>query len=311
MSAPAAGSRRVVVIGSANMDLVICVPRLPAPGATIAGHGFATTAGGKGANQAVAAARLGAPVTFVGCVGDDAFGRTLRAGLAGDGVDTSRVRTVAGTPSGVALITVDAEGRNTIVLAAGANAALAAEDVAGAEADIARAAIVLCQLETPIAALTAAIDVADRHGVPVLLNPAPAARLPGALVRRVRYLVPNETEAAVLSGVPVVDLDSARQAAGLLRVQGAPVVLVTLGAGGVWQADAAGDCHHPASSVQAVDTTAAGDTFIGGLAAELAAGAALPDAIAFAQRAAALAVTRHGAQASIPRRAEVVAFTGG
>ncbi|MFO1414204.1 MAG: ribokinase [Burkholderiales bacterium] len=308
MTADSAGRRRVVVVGSSNMDLVIRVPRLPAPGETLAGHDFVTAPGGKGANQAVAAARLGAPVTFVSAVGDDAFGRTLLAGFAADGIDTSRVRTVAGTPTGVALVTVDAEGRNTIVLSPGANATLGAAAVAAAEADIAQAALVLCQLETPLSVLLATLDVAQRHQVPVLLNPAPAAPLTADVLRRVRFLVPNESEAAVLSGVPVIDLPSAQHAAAALRARGAADVLVTLGAGGVWQADGEGGRHHPAPHVEAVDTTAAGDTFIGGLAAELAAGVPLAAAIAFGQRAAALAVTRHGAQASIPGRAEVEAF---
>jgi len=308
MTAPAGRLDRVVVVGSSNMDLVIRVPRLPEVGETLAGRQFAAVPGGKGANQAVAAARLGARVTFVSCVGRDDFGKSLVDGFGADGIDTSYVRTVDGVATGVALITVDDAGANTIVLSPGANAALDPTDVAAAETVIAGASVLLCQLETPLATVAAAVDIAVRHGVPVVLNPAPAMPLPATLLRRVDLLVPNETEAAVLAGTPVLDVASARAAAGALLAQGAARVLVTLGANGAWLAEPGGGRHFPAPKVRAIDTTAAGDTFIGGLAAVLASGASLPDAIDFGQRAAALSVTRHGAQTSIPRRAEVQAF---
>ncbi len=302
-----ADRNRVIVVGSSNMDLVIRVPRLPLPGETLAGRDFGSIPGGKGANQAVAAARLGAQVSFVSCIGDDGYGKTLLAGFADDGIDTARVRVSPRAPTGVALITVSDEGTNTIVVAPGANAELRADDVQASEPAIAQAAVVLCQLETPLETVTAAIELARRHGARAVLNPAPATPLPPELLRQVDFLVPNETEASLLAGMPVADLASAHQAAEALRALGAAQILVTLGAQGVWWQGADGGRHFPAPRVRAVDTTAAGDTFIGGFAAALASGADVPTAIEFGQRAAALSVTRPDAQSSIPRLAEIMA----
>jgi len=300
----------IVVIGSINMDLVLRVPRMPLPGETLAGGAFATIAGGKGANQAVAAARLGGgqvPVAMVGCVGDDGFGVTLRAALQADGIDVSHVSTLAGAATGVASILVDASGQNSIVIAGGANDLLSPAHIDAARDLIAQASIVVLQLETPLATVRHAIALADSLGKPVLLNPAPAQQLPVELLAMVDYLVPNEIEAAMLAsansarGASVAGSDAAVAAAATqLLALGCGRVLITLGADGVYAAGPDGCHHYPAERVRAVDTTAAGDTFIGGFVAALAGGAAEPDAIAYGQRAAAWSVTHVGAQTSIP-----------
>jgi ribokinase len=299
---------RIVVVGSSNMDLVVRVPRLPAPGETLSGTDFRTLPGGKGANQAVAAARMGASVSFVACVGDDAFGAELSAGLARDGIDISHVRRLSGVPTGIACIAVDDGGRNSIMLVPGANAALDSRHVHAAEPLLADAAALVCQLEVPLEAVAAAIEAASRQRVTVILNPAPARQLDMALLGKVDFLVPNESEASLLSGIPVTDVESARRAAAVLRERGPRHVIVTLGAQGAWIAAPDAAFHLPAPRVNAVDTTAAGDTFIGGFAAALAAGADLRAAVALGQRAAAVSVTRFGAQASIPYRHELDAI---
>lgn len=295
----------VVVVGSLNMDLVVRAPRLPVPGETLLGHGFSTVPGGKGANQAVAAARLGARTAMIGCVGGDAFGRQLRDGLEQDHIDCSALRTLPGRSSGVALIVVDDGGRNGIVVVSGANGRLAPEDIDEHAPLIAGARIVALQLETPLATVEHAARVAKARGKIVVLNPAPAQPLPPALIACADFLVPNEIEAAMLTGLRVDSVESAMEAARRLRAEGAAGVLVTLGEHGVVAVVDGGAQHFPARSVQAVDTTGAGDTFIGGLCAALAAGRALDDAIAFAQAAAAVSVTRPGAQTSIPFAHEV------
>ena len=301
---------RIVVVGSSNMDLVVRAPRLPSRGETLAGSDFRTIAGGKGANQAVAAARLGGVVSFVSAVGEDAFGATLRAGLAREGIDVAHVRSVGATTTGIAIITVGGDGANTIVLAPGANAALAPADIDACESLIASAAMLVCQLEIPLETVERAVSVAFDAATPVLLNPAPAMAIPGELLRQVEYLVPNESEAALLSGIEVTDPQSARDAARALRARGPRHVLVTLGARGAWlDSDGQGE-QFGAPAVTAVDTTAAGDTFIGAFAASVAAGADVRTAVAFGQRAAALSVTRVGAQTSIPYRWEVEGPSG-
>ncbi|SAK93377.1 ribokinase [Caballeronia catudaia] len=296
---------RIVVAGSTNMDLVAHSERLPARGETLLGGAFATFAGGKGANQAVAAARLGASVTMLGCIGDDDFGVQLRACLHREGIDTAHLHTADGTSSGIAVITVAADGANTIVVAPGANAALAPGHVDAAQDVIGAAGMLICQLEVPLDTVRHAISVAARSGTPVLLNPAPAQPLPDALYRQVDVLVVNETEAHLLTDVPVDGAASAREAAACLRAKGVETVIVTLGAAGVWYSADAEEGHLAAPRVDAIDTTAAGDTFVGGFAAERVRGASIRDALDFGQRAAALSVTRQGAQASIPTQGEV------
>jgi ribokinase len=296
---------QVVVIGSLNMDLVARAPRLPVPGETIAGSSFATAPGGKGANQAVAAARLGAATAMVGCVGEDDFGVRLVAGLRADGIDVSAVRAVPG-PTGVALIVVDEDGRNGIVVVPGANGAAGPAEVQRAEPLLAAARIVALQLETPIETVARAAARARALGKTVVLNPAPARPLPPDLLAAADLLVPNEVEAAMLSGRPAGTPAEAIDAARVLRERGARDVIVTLGDRGVVAVTAAGARHFAARVVRAVDTTAAGDTFIGGLCAALANGHALEDAIGWAQAAAAISVTRPGAQPSIPWAREVV-----
>ena len=296
---------RIAVVGSANMDLVVHTPRLPTHGETLLGGSFETCAGGKGANQAIAAARLGAVVTMVACVGDDAFGASLLNGLAVDCIDTAHTHRLASTATGIAMITVAADGANTIVVAPGANALLTPAHVDAARDDITRADMLVCQLEVPLDTIRRAIGIAAQSGIPVLLNPAPAQALCDALYAQVDFLVVNETEAHQLTNIAVSDPNSARAAASVLRAKGARTVIVTLGAGGVFHAGVEGEGHALAPRVEAVDTTAAGDTFAGGFAAARVRGASVADAIAFAQRAAAISVTRKGAQVSIPTLAEV------
>jgi ribokinase len=288
------------------MDLVARAPRLPHPGETLAGRTFAQVAGGKGGNQAVAAARLGAQVSMLGCVGADANGAQLRAGLEAEGIDCAAVET-GREATGVALIVVDDASQNAIVIVAGSNGEVTPDTIARHEAVLAAADVVIYQLETPLDTVQAALTTARRLGKTVILNPAPATGpLPAEWLPLIDYLIPNELEAATLTGLPVGSPEEAATAAAVLRAAGARNVLVTLGPRGVQAAlEGAAPALYDAPKVKAVDTTAAGDTFIGGFAAQLAQGASVDAAIRFAQRAAALSVTRAGAQPSIPTRAEV------
>lgn len=294
----------VAVVGSLNLDLVVPVPRHPLPGETVLGGDHFANPGGKGANQAVAAARLGRRVAMVGRVGDDDAGRTLLSALAADGVDASHVRVTEGTASGIALITVDASGENAIVVSPGANALVAPTDVDAAAGVLAGAAVTLLQLEIPLDAVVAAARAA--RGT-VVLNPAPARSLPRELLRAVDVLVPNRAELAALAGErePPVSLDDLGRLAG--RVDGPRVVVVTLGANGALVVKGGAPTHVPGVPVDPVDTTAAGDSFCGALADALARGDALGPAVRWAVRAAAITVTRPGAQRSMPSRAEVLA----
>jgi ribokinase len=294
--------RPIVIIGSVNMDLVVRCARLPRPGETVLGYDFRTLPGGKGANQAVAAARLGAAVEFVGCVGDDAFGAQSVAALRGEGIGVDHLGRVAGAATGVALIQVSDAGENSIAVAPGANHVLSVRHIDAAAARIATAAMLVCQLESPLDVVRRAIEVARAAGVPVLLNPAPAQPLPDTLLGMVSLLVPNEGEAAALAAITAVERATAVDAALALRGRGASTVLVTLGADGVLLADQGGCLRLPAYPARAVDTTGAGDAFVGALAAACAAGDDLHSAIDFAQRAAACSVERHGAQAAMARR---------
>jgi ribokinase len=296
---------QVVVLGSLNMDLVVRTPRHPIPGETLLGHGFTTTPGGKGANQAVAAARLGATTAMIGRVGDDAYGQALRANLEREGIQHQAVRTSPASETGVAMIQVDDASQNSIVVIPGSNAELSLTDVEDADALLASARLVVCQLEVPQATVAHAFRRARAHGGTTLLNAAPAMALPEALLSLVDWLVVNESEAEALAGCPVADPDQAAQAIARLRALGCRRVLVTLGAQGVVADLETGLHHYPAHPVTAVDTTGAGDTFVGGFAAALARGAEVAAAIREGQAAAAIAVTRPGAQAAIPYRHEL------
>ena len=295
----------IIVVGSLNMDLVMRTPRVPVGGETLNGHEFSTLPGGKGANQAVACTRLGGKVGMIGQVGTDGFGNTLRDGLSADGIDVSGVKQTASVGTGVAMILVEDIGQNRIVLASGANGTLSLADIDAQSAAIEDAAILVVQLEVPMPVVQHAIAIAHAAGVPVLLNPAPAAPLPESIWPQVDILVPNESEASLLAGIRVSDATSAFAAARIFRQRGVSCVLVTLGEQGVAVVDAAGERHIPAQVVKAIDTTAAGDTFIGGLTAGLIEGMSLDDAVALGQKASALCVTRHGAQPSIPYRREI------
>ncbi|WP_194790426.1 ribokinase [Pseudomonas sp. UFMG81] len=292
---------KVVVVGSLNMDLVARAQRLPRGGETLAGDSFFTAPGGKGANQAVAAARLGASVAMVGNVGDDAYGQQLRQALEVEGVDCQGVSVCGGVSSGVALIVVDAASQNAIVIIPGGNGRLGPESVRRFDSLLQQAEVVICQLEVPTATVAWTLARGRELGKTVILNPAPATGpLPAEWFAHIDYLIPNESEAEALAGLKVSDQDSARRAAERLRQLGAGKVIVTLGAQGALLVDADGARHFPTTPVKPLDTTAAGDTFVGAFAAGLARGLSLQDAIVFGQRAAALSVTRVGAQPSIP-----------
>jgi ribokinase len=304
-------NQTIVVVGSINVDLMLRCAQLPRPGETVLGSDFRTEMGGKGANQAVAAARLGASVALVGCIGDDDFGARARAALRAEGVGLAHVHVCDGAATGVAMVQVDAAGQNAIALGPGANGALSPAHVDAATPLIAQAGLLICQLEIPQATAARAIELAHAAGVPVLLNPAPARPLPAGLLACVELLVANESEASLLSGVTVDGVQAAAEAATALRHIGCAVVIVTLGANGLVIADTRGCRHHPALAVSAVDTTGAGDCFVGALAAARSAGMDLDAAIGFAQRAAAFSVQRHGAQASMPRQEDLKAAPQG
>lgn len=296
---------RVTVVGSLNMDLIVLSPRIPQPGETIIGTGFRTAPGGKGANQAVAAAQLGAQVSMIGSVGEDTFADSLLENLASAGVDRRFVTRDQGNPTGVALIVVDEQGENSIVVASGANMHLKPADLESAEGAIAQADVLLLQLEVPLDTVTRAAEIARKHQVTVVLNPAPARTLPKELLSLVDFLIPNETETALLSGMPVSNQDEIETAAASLRALGVGNVILTLGERGALLTAAGNSELYPAFEVNPVDTTAAGDAFMGAFAVALGEGLSIPDAIRFGNAAGALATTRLGAQPSLPTRTEV------
>ena len=297
--------KKIFVLGSTNTDMVIADRKLPAPGETISGGKFMMNPGGKGANQAVAVARLAAKrgaCVFVAKVGDDLFGRDAAARFRAEGID-ARLVVDRRNPSGTALILVDAKGQNVISVALGANGTMSPADVKPRLKDLKGAAALLMQLETPIPTVLAAAKAAKAAGVMVVLNPAPAAKLPKELYPLIDWITPNETEAELLTGVKVKDAKSAQLAVDALKRKGVKNVAITMGAKGVY----CGNCRrlYPAKKVKAVDCVAAGDTFNGAFVVALAEGKSCRDAIAFAQKAAAISVTRPGAQSSVPRRREV------
>lgn len=298
---------KILVIGSANTDMVISSPWFPKPGETIIGGGFLTNHGGKGANQAVAAARLGGDTVYIGKVGNDDFGRSTIEMMQKEGIDTSGVLVSDSAPTGVALITTNPAGENTIVIDPGANMQLTPHDILNAESVIAQAGIILMQLETPVETIATAAALGKKHGAYVILNPAPApARpLPKELLENLDLLIPNETEAAYISGKDTESDAGVAEAISAIRSQGVGDVMITLGSKGVAAIVSGQTVTVPAFRVKAVDTTAAGDTFCGALCVALAEGKAITDAIRFGNKAASISVTRRGAQMSMPTRAEV------
>lgn len=303
-----AGGRvgKVVVAGSSNTDMIVRVPRIPGPGETVLGGTFQTAAGGKGANQAVAAARAGATVVFITALGTDALGDAALEGFRRDGISVDLVRRAPHVPSGVALILVDESGQNSIAVAPGANSELRPEDVAPLATALEPGDVLLLQLEIPLPTVEAAARHAASRGARVILDPAPARALPSSLLSLVSLVTPNESEAEQLSGMAVATEEGLRRAAAALHARGVPDVLITLGARGVFVSTSGGASSIvPGFDVPVVDTTAAGDVFSGALASALVEGRPLADAIGFASAAAALSVTRMGAQPSAPGREEI------
>jgi len=295
---------KIIVVGSINMDLVVRAPRHPLPGETLLGSDFQTFPGGKGANQAVAAARLGAEVKMVGRVGQDAFGDQLLSGMRSDGVDVSEVHYLPGQATGVALITLDQGGQNTIVAASGANMSLTRADVLAVEDCFRGASVLLTQLEVPLEAVQASLELAKKHGLLTVLNPAPARELPVSTLRLVDYLIPNESELSLLAG-GIADQNVAAQT---LHDQGVENLIVTLGGDGVRVELSDGGYKLPAYKVNVLDTVAAGDAFAGAFCAALSEGKPVEEAVRWANAAGALAVTRPGAQPSLPNRKELEQF---
>ncbi len=297
---------RVLVVGSSNADFIVQVDHLPVPGETVTEGRFRQVFGGKGANQAVAAARAGAQVTFVGCVGTDALGEQMLANFKAEGLDVSHLKRSADQPSGTAIIMIgDHDGNNCIAVAPGANHALTADDVDAAAACFGRADAVVLQMEIPPAAIERVLALAERHGNTVVMNYAPTRGVPVKVDPRMTVLVVNESEAEALLGGGPIDAHDAADAARRLQQQGPPTVVITLGEAGCVAVDAAGAHRLPGKTVQPVDTTAAGDTFCGVLATSLAEGLPLNDALARANVAGALATLTVGAQPSIPRREQI------
>ena len=306
LSDMAGKEKPVLVVGSINMDLVVRTGRLPAPGETILGKTFTKIPGGKGSNQAVAAARLGAKVSMVGCVGDDAYGGELLSGLRENQVDATRVAVCDRVNTGLAVITVDEGGANTIVVVSGANACLTPQVVEAALADFAEPGVLLLQQEIPPEVVDNAVLAAKRSGWLVMLNPAPAREVAGSTLACVDVLLPNETEAGIMTGLKIDTIDAAILAGTILLEKGVGAVVITLGKQGALYCSRAGLAELiPPLKVAAVDSTAAGDAFAGALACCLAEGKAIADSLRFATRVAALSVTRAGAQTSLPWRREV------
>lgn len=299
---------QLVVLGSVNADHVLQVPSFPRPGETLHGRNYQVIPGGKGANQAVAAARLNADTGFIACVGDDAFGINIRESFKLDGINISGVKMQPNCPTGIAMIQVSDSGENSICISAEANAKLTAQVIESDLANIGAASYLLMQLETPIDGIIKAAQFAKENRTNVILNPAPARELPDTLLACVDVITPNETEAQVLTGITVDDDQSAQLAANELHKKGIEIVLITLGAKGVWLSQNGRGVLIPGFKVDATDTTAAGDTFNGALVTGLLEDMHLESAIKFAHAAAAISVTRFGAQTSIPTRKEVDAF---
>ncbi|HTQ27751.1 MAG TPA: ribokinase [Puia sp.] len=298
----------LIVVGSSNTDMVAKTERLPAAGETVLSSAFMMAAGGKGANQAVAAARLGAEVVFIARVGEDIFGKQAIASFRQEGIDTDFISIDEEHPSGVALITVDATAENCIVVASGANAHLAPGDVHKASDKIKKASLILMQLEIPIDTVEYVAGLAEANNIPLVLNPAPALVLSDALLKKISVITPNQQEAEMLTGITIIDKSSAEQSARTLAARGPHSVIITLAAQGALLLHKNKFDWIPAPKVIAVDTTAAGDVFSAALAVGLLEGKEIKSAAEFACAAAALSVTKMGAQTSAPKRTEADAF---
>jgi ribokinase len=300
-----AQANRIVVIGSCNTDMVIKADRLPVPGETILGGTFFMNPGGKGANQAVAASRMGGNVTLIAKTGNDVFGKQSVKYYGTENINTDYVFQDDQHPSGVALITVDSSGENCIVVASGANAFLNTSDIDRAISEIKSSSLVLMQLEIPVETVEYVAEIAFSAGIRVILNPAPARALSDKLLHNLYMIIPNTSEAEILSGIRVTDIESARHAADILSAKGVDIVVITLGSQGALIKEYNEYHFVPAVEVEAVDTTAAGDTFCGSVCVGISEGKSILDSVKMAVKAAAISVTRMGAQASIPKRNEL------
>ncbi|MBG3130218.1 ribokinase [Proteus mirabilis] len=302
-------AKKLVILGSVNADHILNVAHFPLPGETISGNQFQMVFGGKGANQAVAAGRCGANISFLACLGNDDIGKKAKAQLITDNIDTNSIELIDDVATGVALIFVNQQGENVIGIHAGANGRLDTSYVQRHGNIIKEADALLMQLESPLDSVLKAAEIAKQENVQVILNPAPAQALPDELLSLVDIITPNETETEYLTGIKVIDDESAQQAADVLHHKGIKTVLITLGSRGVWVSEKnSKGCIVPAFKVKAVDTIAAGDTFNGALITALLEGQSMMSAIKFAHAAAAIAVTRAGAQPSVPWRHEVDTF---
>ncbi|MGF6191629.1 ribokinase [Serratia sp. 2723] len=299
---------KLVVLGSINADHILNINQFPQPGETVIGQQYKVAFGGKGANQAVAAGRSGADIAFIACVGADDIGERIRQQLATDRIDTQPIEAIAGSTTGVALIFVNAEGENVIGIDAGANAAVTPDYLNRYRQRIIDADALLMQLESPLETVIAAAKLAKQHQTQVILNPAPACELPDELLAMIDMITPNETEAQRLTGIAVNNDADAERAANILHDKGIGCVIITLGSRGVWLSENGKGKLVPGFKVKAVDTIAAGDTFNGALVTALLEGKVMSDAVRFAHAAAAIAVTRPGAQPSVPWREEIDAF---
>lgn len=297
--------KKIVVIGSSNTDMVIKSERFPAPGETVIGDTFLMNSGGKGANQAVSIARLKGNVTFISKIGDDVFGKRSIELYKSEGINTTHIFIDSQNPSGVAIISVDSYGENCIVVAPGANACLSVNDMEKIQSVIETGDIILMQLEIPLKTVEYVSEIAERKGIKVILNPAPAQHLPLSLLKRLYAITPNEIEAEMLSDVKVTDWESAKKAADFISNKGVKNVIITLGEKGALLKENSTYYMIDAEKVEAIDTTAAGDTFNGALCVGLSEDMPLLEAVKFACKAASFTVTRMGAQSSIPYRREL------
>ena len=296
---------RIIVLGSCNTDMVVKANRLPVPGETILGGTFYMNPGGKGANQAIAASRLGAEVTLVSKIGYDLFGLQALEIYKSEKINTEFIFTDPKNPSGVALISVDSFGENSIIVAPGASRTLSIEDIDKAKEKIKEADIMLMQLEVPIETAEYAAGIAKKYGIKVILNPAPASTLSDKFLNNVHTILPNRIEAEMLSGIKVKDMESARRAAQAISEKGIDNVVITLGRDGAYVKEKDEYCMIPAKKVESVDTTGAGDVFCGAFSVYLSEGHSLTESVRFANAAAAIAVTRIGAQSAIPYKREI------